>query len=1672
MFGLAILSDRTRSTMADPQETSSADPGEDDAREGSRSDIDGAVGGGAGPEVDTFPVVGIGASAGGLRAFQEFFSALPPEPGMAFVLVQHLSPDHESTLAELIQTKTQMSVTQVANHPDVEVNRVYVIPPGKHLEIEGGHLQLVESQRDRGRPAAVDHFFRTLAEDMGERAVCIILSGTGSDGSLGLKAVKERTGLTMAQLPGDAEYGGMPKSAIGTGLVDIQGTAAELAQKLVDVRNADGRVTVPASDAEPIPEGDHQALQAIFAYLRDRTTHDFSQYKRATILRRLARRLQVTGQLSLSAYARFLRKDADEVQLLLRDFLISVTQFFRDPEAFDVLEREVIPALFQGKGLQDQVRVWVAGCATGEEAYSIAVLLCEYRSRLDDAPDVQVFATDIDDRALERAREGYYPSAAAADVPDTLLRRYFSVESGGIRVKPELRQMVLFTRHNLISDPPFSRLGLIACRNVLIYLDRSIQSRVFATFHYALDSEGVLFLGSAEGPDALAKRYKAVDKKARIYRRLPVTPPPRLPSFTVGDGRRGVPPPRPADPPRGGLVERYRDWTLEQYAPPRLLVNERYDITHIFGEAGAYLHDREGPVTQNVVDKVLRAFRLDLHAALFRAFNSGESTETRFQRVTVGGRERVTRLHVGPVGGPASQDGLAEVVFFELDPETVERLGSAAVDIGDDENGEANPTIAGLEDEVRRLRARIQVTIEEGETSTEELKASNEELQSINEELQSTTEELETSKEELQSTNEELTTVNQELKNKVEELMRSNSDLQNLIASTDIGTVFLDRSLRVKRYTPKATGIFNVIPSDVGRPFEHLTHRLVHDGLDDVARRVLDTLVPEEEEVEDGDGAWYVVRTSPYRTVDDRIDGVVLTFVEVTDLKAARDEASRRAGQQEVVADLGQLALSGPPLHDLFDAACVRVAECLDVEYAKVLRYRRDTHDLLLEAGAGWGGGLVGSATVPDDEGSQAGYTLEAFGPVVVEDLEAETRFQGPDLLLDHGVRSGMSVPVPGDDGAWGVFGVHSVNVERFSDEDAQFVRAVANVLGASVRQDTDAATIRDQLAEIEAVYGTAPVGLAYMDRDLRYRRVNERLAEINGLPVESHIGQRGKDLFPLLAETVEPLLEQILETGEAIEDIEFQGSTPRDPDDVRDWLCSYVPEVDGEGGVRGVSVVVRDITSRKRSEARLAEALERLELAMDTPGLGAYDLDLATYTTIYDERAQAILGEPPEVSYEEAMARTHPDDLASLTESIEAASSLDVADPTLRSVHRIIRRDGETVWIAVRGRVLFEGEGQERRAVRLIGVVLDVTDIRSAQARLRRQLVEVESYFDAVPVGIAVLDREGRYVKVNRRLAEIDGVQPDELIGKVARDLWPNYAATNEPYVQRVLGTGVPILNVEMRLPLPSDPDGGDHDWLVSFYPLREGDEVRGVSIVIQDVTAIRAAQTGLERLAAELEARVEARTEQVRTLASELTNAEQAERQRIAQVLHDDLQQLLYALQLRMQLIARAAGTDAQPLIDEADGVIAQAIQSSRTLTADLSPPVLEGEGIERSFEWVAHRVGEAHGIEVTVKGEVDVAVASDVRILLTRVVRELLFNIVKHAGVDRATVRVWNEDDRLFVEVLDEGSGFDPDAREDGFGLFTARERLGLIGGGLTVESSPGSGTRVRIQSPVQI
>jgi two-component system CheB/CheR fusion protein len=850
---------------------------------------------------DDFLVVGLGASAGGIKAFKEFFANVPPQSGMAYVVILHLSPEHESHLAEVLQFATEMPVTQVQGSVRIEPNHVYVIPPNKSLAINDGHLALSEITRVEERRAPVDIFFRTLAMSKTSRAVCVVLSGTGSDGSMGMKRVKEMGGICIAQEPSEAEYSDMPRHSMATGLVDCALPVAEIPRKIVAYKERLDQTRI-AAKLEARPETDEQTLRDIFTQLRVRTGHDFSNYKRPTVLRRIERRINVHELDGLPAYARFMRDHRTEAHALLKDLLISVTNFFRDCEAFEALERAVVSRLFEGKGAQDQVRVWAAGCATGEEAYTLAMLLTEFMDKLTNAPTVQIFATDIDEQAISAARGGFYTGADVADISPERLRRFFTKETDGYRVRRELRERVLFAHHNLIKDPPFSHLDLVTCRNLLIYLNRTAQERVMQVFHFALNPGGFLFLGTSESVDGSGDLFLAFDKEAHVFKSRPAHS--RLPQpvsdFSSAGGRRAS----ATDPAPAGDGERrereqrvqelraldrlsYADLhqrLVEQYAPPSVVVNEEYDIVHVSERAGRYMQVAGGEASHNLLKLVRPEIRLELRTALYQAVQNRTSVEARGVAVNLDGGTRHLNLLVRPV---MSQDDSAHgfiLVIFEDAGENASD-GAGAVEVV----SAGEPAARRLEDELVRVKAQLRATVEQYETQAEELKASNEELQAMNEELRSTAEELETSKEELQSVNEELTTVNQELKIKIEELSQANDDFRNLMNSTDIGTLFLDRSLRVKLFTPRARDLYNLLPADVGRPLSDITGQIADGDLTASLERVLDTLQPIQREVQTHAGHWYLMNLLPYRTTEDRIEGVIATFLDITERKAAED---------------------------------------------------------------------------------------------------------------------------------------------------------------------------------------------------------------------------------------------------------------------------------------------------------------------------------------------------------------------------------------------------------------------------------------------------------------------------------------------------------------------------------------------------------------------------------------------------------------------------------------------------------------------------------------------------------------------------------------------------------------------------------------------------------------
>ena len=854
------------------------------------------------------PIVGIGASAGGIKALQGFFDALPGEPGAAFVVIVHLDPQVRSQLASILATKTAMPVAQVDRSAKLVTNHVYVIAPDSRLVIADGTISACPFEEPRSRRAPIDLFFRSLAEHHTDGfAYAAILTGAGADGAIGVRAIKESGGIVLVQDPNEAEYGSMPRNAIAAGVADFVLPIRDLAKQLVELLKD---ATVTSSDFAA--ENDEDMIRRILAHLRVRIGHDFSLYKRATIARRIARRVQVTRKDSLAEYYSFLRENAEEAQSLFADFLISVTTFFRDLSAFDLLSQQVIPRLFEGKEAGGSIRVWVPGCASGEEAYSIGMLLLEESARRDMRPDLQIFGSDLDSGGLAAGREGRFPAAIEADIGEDRLRRFFQREGDHYRVRRELRDIVLFANHSMLRDPPFSRVDMISCRNFLIYLDRELQQQVCKTFHYALNPGGFLFLGASESADQPVGLFKPIDRDARIYRSTAHLGDKR-PALPILLGPRQTYVGEPAIPRALSVNPNVADAALhrqmlERIAPPSMLVDENFHAVHLSEHAGRFLQLSGGPISTEATEMVREELRFDLRAALHRAFDRGEPTLSMPLSVQFNGSKHRVYLQVKPVMHEGDPARFALVLFIEdeADPEIPEANGRRR------DGGSADDIVRQLQEELQLAHGRLRATREESEAANEELRAANEELQSINEEYRSTSEELETSKEELQSINEELQTVNNELKLKLESISRAHSDLQNLMAASDFGTLFLDTSLRIKRFTPRLTELFNVTASDEGRPITDFTHQLNYGGLADQARAVLKDLIPVEHEAESRHGGWYLVRIRPYRTDDDKIDGVVATFVDITERRRA--EESLRNSEAQLAQEMRLVELSRSPI--------------------------------------------------------------------------------------------------------------------------------------------------------------------------------------------------------------------------------------------------------------------------------------------------------------------------------------------------------------------------------------------------------------------------------------------------------------------------------------------------------------------------------------------------------------------------------------------------------------------------------------------------------------------------------------------------------------------------------------------------------------------------------------
>jgi two-component system CheB/CheR fusion protein len=976
---------------------------------------------------------------------------MPKQTGLVFVVVVHLDPTHESLMPELLSHVTRLTVEQARDRQPLEADHVYVIPPNRTLTVDQGLLRVREVADRRSLRVAIDHFFRSLAEAEKDRAVAIVLSGTGTEGTLGARAIKAEGGLVMAQAPDTAAQPGMPTSVIATGLVDVVLAPGKLPQALLAYMRSTGARQAPPVTAEAKPL---EGLPAILAVLRARTKYDFRGYKKGTLQRRIERRMGLQQIDNVPRYLDFLRSNSSEVDQLFKDMLIGVTSFFRDAPAFEELATKVLAALVRQRDQDAPIRIWVPGCSTGEEAYSIAILLTEQMAAAQSACRVQIFATDVDDEALEIARAGTYPESIALDVTPQRLQRFFTREDHRYTIAKNIRESVVFAVQNLTSDPPFSKLDLVSCRNVLIYLEPEMQEKLLSLFHFALNPGGYLFLGSAEGVGPLDELFTPLSKRLRIFRRLgPAARPPlefpvQLLAATDA-GRVGAK--VASEPTVATLADQL---LLDHFAPAAVVVRSSGHIVRFYGAMERYITLPKGEATLDVLTLARDVLKPTLRAALHEAVRRNRQSVLETLDVRRDHERATLRLTVKPLDGQRMGEHLWVILFEEVFPPVRVRTGKAG---------------RGQSDLVRRLEAELRVTkkeqqqlVEQLESSNEELKAANEEVLSMNEELQSTNEELTTSKEELQSMNEELTTLNAQLQDKVHELTTVNDDLANLLVSTDIATVFLDTDLRIKRFTTAASHVLNLQNSDTGRPMKHIASNLVDVDLSRDARRVLETFTPLEQEVASQDGRQYFLRVLPYRTEDKAVQGVVLTLVDVTTLKQA--ERDLLTAREQVAEDLrrmtrlhelsAQLVGSGD-VHTMLDNVIRAAVDITDAEMGNI-QLGNEAGALTIAAQIGFDRPFLDFfARVDTHTESACGAVVAGRQRVLVEDVTTSTIFGGSAslaIMTAAGVRAVHSTPLFDRSGRFlGVFSTHYRAVHRFDEAELRWLdlltRHAANVI-------------------------------------------------------------------------------------------------------------------------------------------------------------------------------------------------------------------------------------------------------------------------------------------------------------------------------------------------------------------------------------------------------------------------------------------------------------------------------------------------------------------------------------------------------------------------------------------------------------------------------------------------
>ena len=1416
-----------------------------------------------------FPVVAFGSSAGGVEVLRKLVPGLG-DPAAAYVVVTHLDPTHESHLADILSRHASLPVVTIGDGDRLDAGAIYVMPENVSCELRDGGIFRLRGRVSTTTPdTPIDLFYRSLAHTCGPKAIAVILSGSGSDGTLGAKDVRENGGILLVQDLDEATYEGMPGNALSVPPDDVLPISALTQAIGTYIRQASGG---PGQEAEV----DDAALQTVLDAMQDGGEHTYAGYKSGTLRRRIRRRMGLRRVATTEAYLKLLREDRDELSKLRQDVLIGVTRFFRDVDAWTAFA-DAFANMLQNRPSGDGLRIWIPGCSTGEEAYTVAMIALECVEAAGRPLNLQVFATDLDQRAIIRARDGVYPEGIRNDVSaDRLLRFFERTESGSYRIDRQLRDIVVFATQNLISDPPFSRLDVISCRNLLIYLDAETQAHALQTFHFALRSGGLLLLGPAESLGESKTLFRTLNKRERLFQRTG-----QQRTATANNRLRTPAPSRYRPPERSesnGLAT-----LIAAAAPPSVIVEASGQVKYYHGDLNPFIAPPTGEPTSNILLTAQQDIRGRLRTLLQHVVEA-ETAEPVLRTVRREGDKGDVEIRIVPVSERQSAPDAASRLYVV----SFRNASRPEVQAGQSEEASREREMA-LEAELRVTQDDMQSIIEELETANEELRASNEEAMSMNEEFQSTNEELETSREELQSLNEELITVNSQLEEKVIALETANNDLENLFASTDFATLFLDEDLCIRRFTAEMTGILNVIESDIGRPISDLSQRVNDPDLLDDARRVMRTLGVMERDVA-GNPA-YLRRTLPYRTRDNRIAGVVVTYSDVTSIAQARDLAERRERQQAGVAALSTLALTHASPREIMHNACMVAADVLEADAAKVLQL--DGEDFVLRGGVGFDEALIDTYRLPDTRSFQAGYTTSAKEPVIVSNYEEEKRFHRAPLLRDHDLQTGISVCIGPETDPWGVMGAHSRVPRGYNQDDANTLQAIANILYAALERDRGATQLADRTQQLELAMEAARMGSWEIDLDTQSIAWDARQFEITGYgrykeepTLESFLNRMPSDDRDRVRAELERMRAE--KVGG-----QFSFRFKRPDDGVR-WLaarCDYVTQSTGDRLV-GVNY---DITESKERELELGALNDRLEAIFHTTPVGLAIAEASGEIIACNDHLLNMLALSRQTFESEGLdwsSLSFEDDGLTTRSGDDEFLLNATADP---SEAQLRTADGRAIPVLARSRRI-DPERDEK-----ITVLVDLRELKQAQADLRQSEQRYAFAVQAIPGFVYDVDVVAEHTTFTEGVATMLGIWPGE--DGVSSDwfyerIHPEDVEDVRQVVERAVAERQRVYEMEYRI---LHTDGR---WLnvldrAQLHGNSEGEIVR-ITGVATDVTEERQVTERLGFLGRELDHRVK----NILANISSITNLTAMS----TDVRSPDVQNFMQDLNGRIQSFARA--------------------------------------------------------------------------------------------------------------------------------------------------------------------